>query len=105
MSTIQSRRAAAKKKAALFGAASIALYAAVFVFSQQILKFCAEGGLHNIAPVATVFLFSYVHGSFASNFWTACGIEASHNAGKKVVKTTEPRPAAPVARPRVHAAN
>lgn len=96
MSTIQSRRSTAKTKAILFGAISIALYAAVFTFSQPLLKLCAHGGMYTVIPVATVFLFSYVHGTFTGNVWTALGIEASHKAGKKAVKetgaTTQKRP-------------
>ncbi len=92
MSTIKSRRSSARNRAVVFGVLSVALYAAVFSFSKQFLHFCAQGGFYNVFPVATVFLFSYVHGSFASNVWTAMGIEASHTAGKKAVKETGARP-------------
>lgn len=95
MTTIKSRRSSAKTKAVVFGALSIALYAAVFSFSKPFLHLCAKGGFYNVVPVATVFLFSYIHGSFASNVWTALGIEASHKVGKKAVKETGTRPAAP----------
>lgn len=104
MSTIQSRRSAAKKKAAMFGVVSIGLYATVFAFSQPFLHLCAKGGFYNVLPVSTVFLFSYVHGSFASNVWTALGIEASSSAGKKATKETETA-VQPAARKRAQAAN
>ena len=96
MSTIKSRRSSARTKAAVFGVLSLALYAAVFTFSDQVLHFCARGGFYNVFPVATVFLFSYVHGSFASNAWTAMGIEASRTAGRKAVKETGTQPQAAV---------
>jgi hypothetical protein len=86
MSTIQSRRSQAKVRAAIFGVLSTALYATVFMFSDTILHYCARGGFYNVLPVATVFLFSYIHGSFASNTWTALGIEASSSSSKKVSK-------------------
>lgn len=86
MSTIESRRAEAKTKAAVFGVLSIGLYTTVFMFSETILEYCARGHFYNVLPVATVFLFSYIHGSFASNVWTALGIEASHASSKKVAK-------------------
>jgi hypothetical protein len=94
MSAIKSRRSRAKGKALLFGAASIALYAAVFTFSDTVLHYCARGGFYNVLPVSAVFLFSYVHGTFASNAWTALGIEASSKGAKKTAakeKTTKPQ--------------
>ncbi len=104
MSTIQSRRLAAKKRAAVFGVLSVGLYAAVFAFSQPFLQLCAKGGLYNVITVSTVFLFSYIHGSFASNVWTALGIEASSSATKKATKQTRPT-AQPAARKRAQVAN
>ncbi|MBU1247673.1 MAG: hypothetical protein KKB70_03160 [Proteobacteria bacterium] len=88
MSTIESRRSEAKTKAVVFGLMSTALYGTVFTFSEAILEYCARGHFYTLLPVATVFLFSYIHGSFASNVWTAIGIEASSSASKKVTKTT-----------------
>jgi hypothetical protein len=91
---MKSRRSRAKSKALLFGAASIALYATVFSFSDTVLHYCARGGFYNVLPVAAVFLFSYVHGTFASNAWTALGIEASTKSAKKSAakEKTTPKP-------------
>ncbi|MDD3580733.1 MAG: hypothetical protein PHW74_06915 [Desulfobacca sp.] len=77
------------------GAVSAALYAAVFTNSATVTTYFTKGGAYAILPVATAFLFSFVHGAFASNFWSALGIEASRTA-------TQPRPAArrPVRRER-----
>ena len=88
MSTIESRRSEAKKKAVVFGLLSTALYATVFAFSNTILEYCARGHFYTLLPVGSVFLFSYVHGSFASNTWTALGIEASSSSTKKASKDT-----------------
>jgi len=97
MTTIQNRRSRAKRKAALYGVLSIALYAAVFSFSQTVLSYCAKGGFYNVLPVTAVFLFSYVHGTFAGNVWTALGIEgsaASVRKGAEMAKRTK-KPARP----------
>ncbi|MDY7000812.1 MAG: hypothetical protein SVS15_03405 [Thermodesulfobacteriota bacterium] len=94
MSAIKSRQSRAKAKAVLFGAASISLYAAVFTFSDTVLHYCARGGFYNLLPVSAVFLFSYVHGTFASNTWTALGVEASSKSVKKTAAKdkTVPKP-------------
>ena len=64
----------------VFGAAAVALYAAVFTHSDFIADLSAKGGFYAVVPVVTVFLFSYVHGSFTGAFWSALGIEASKGA-------------------------
>ncbi len=63
----------------VYGAASVALYATVFSFSDPIMSFIAKGGIRALVPVAAVFLFSWIHGNFASNVWTALGIEPSRS--------------------------
>lgn len=82
----QDRKKKAKIKALLFGAVSIGLYASVFKFADPMVALYAKGGAYCLLPVSTVFLFSYVHGNFASNVWTALGIEASATAEKKTKK-------------------
>lgn len=61
----------------VFGAAAVALYAAVFTNTDFITNLSAKGGVYAVVPVLTVFLFSYIHGSFTGAFWSALGIEAS----------------------------
>lgn len=95
----QRKRAAGR--AMLFGILSIVLYAAVFMNSETIMHLFTRGGVFAVLPVATVFAFSYAHGSFASNVWSALGIEASKKATARKTAPAEKRPAAP--RPRVHA--
>lgn len=83
MTTVQERRKKAKGQAILFGVLSVGLYAAAFAFAEPMVTLFARGGAYCLLPVATVFLFSYVHGNFTGNVWTALGIEASAKAGKK----------------------
>ncbi|UZP67896.1 hypothetical protein N1030_02660 [Desulfovibrio mangrovi] len=86
MTTVQERRKKAKGQAIIFGALSVALYAAVFSFADTMVHLFAKGGLYTALPIATVFLFSYVHGNFTGNVWTALGIEASAKAGRATEK-------------------
>ncbi len=67
----------------IFGAMAVALYAAVFTHTDQIMTYFTKGGFYALLPVATVFLFSYVHGSFTSSFWSALGIEGSKATSQK----------------------
>lgn len=86
----------ARPKALLFGVLTASLYAAVFLNSTLVMKYFTKGGLYNILPVLTVFAVSYVHGSFASNVWTALGI----NASRKTPSATKEAPARQTQRPR-----
>ena len=74
-----------------FGAASAALYGAIFQFANPITELFSRGGMYAAMPIATVFLVSYVHGGFASNLWTALGITAKQPA-KAVQPTKTKRP-------------
>jgi hypothetical protein len=77
------------------GIAAAALYAAVFLNADTVMKYFTRGAWYAALPVATVFVFSFVHGAFASQFWSLMGIEAT--------KKVQPRPTAakrPVARKR-----
>ena len=48
-----------------YGLATAALYAAVFMNSDTIMNLFTKGGWYAALPVSTVFLFSYVHGTFS----------------------------------------
>lgn len=77
------------------GLAAAGLYAAVFLNADTVMKYFTRGAWYAALPVATVFVFSFVHGAFASEFWSLMGIEAT--------KKVQPRPTAakrPVARKR-----
>lgn len=76
-------------KTILFGALTVAMYGVVFSHADMITSLFARGSFWAAGPILTVFAFSYVHGSFASNLWSMLGINARTNA----------RPAAAVNRP------
>ncbi|MEW6264838.1 MAG: hypothetical protein AB1641_17325 [Thermodesulfobacteriota bacterium] len=86
------------RRTLLFGAMTAGLYAVFFAYSGLLVTLFAQGGLYALLPVGTVFLFSYFHGSFASNLWTSVGIVASVKTERKVaekvrrVEKREPRP-------------
>lgn len=71
-------------KMVIMGVISIALYAGLLLKQDIINSYTAQGGLYAFLPIATAFLFSFVHGSFTGDFWTVLGIEASKK--KKEVK-------------------
>jgi hypothetical protein len=84
------------KKTVFYGLMTIGLYAGVFSYADALAARFSQGALWAAGPIATVFVFSWAHGSFASNLWACLGI----TAGKRAVK----RPAVqPAARPRVRA--
>lgn len=62
-------------KTLAYGAATAALYAAVFLNSGLVMKYFTRGGWYAAMPVATVFVFSYFHGVFAGSLWSLLGIE------------------------------
>jgi len=59
-----------------FGLATGALYAAVFTNSGTIMTYFTKGSWYAALPIVTVFVFSLVHGTFASNVWSLLGISA-----------------------------
>jgi hypothetical protein len=94
-------------KTLIFGAMTAALYGAVFAYQEAIMHYWTKGGIYCLLPVATVFVFSYAHGSFTSYFWSALGIEGSKASStqqkEKHVSTTETAKKRPDTRPRVQA--
>jgi hypothetical protein len=73
------------------GLATAALYAAVFLNSGPIMKYFTRGGWYAALPIATVFIFSFVHGAFAHNLWSVLGIEATKKVQPQV-RTARPAP-------------
>lgn len=63
-------------KMMLFGAMSASAY--IFLFSHEaiVTETYTLGGWHAAFPVMTAFLFSFVHGAFASNLLSVLGLEA-----------------------------
>jgi hypothetical protein len=70
-----------------FGLATAALYAAVFTNSASVMSYFTRGGWYAALPIATVFMVSFVHGSFSHHVWELMGIRAPR-------KTAQPRPTA-----------
>lgn len=70
-------------KTLVFGALTAALYGMVFAYQETIMQYWTKGGIYTLLPVATVFVFSYAHGSFTGNFWSALGIEGSKASSLK----------------------
>jgi len=63
-------------KTALFGIVSLALYVEVFTNESFVRETWAKGGVYAVLPLATVFVFSFVHGSFANHLMTSLGLVA-----------------------------
>lgn len=63
-------------KMLLFGLVSIGLYALVFLNETFVRVTWAKGGVYAALPIVTVFVFSFVHGNFASYVFSVLGIEA-----------------------------
>ena len=78
------------------GVASVALYAAMFINTDFIMKYFTKGGIYAALPIITVFAVSFVYGPFTSNLWSLLGIEAT----KKVQPRVAPKRPAPRKRPR-----
>ena len=85
-------------KTAGLGIATAALYAAVFLNSGTVMKYFTRGGWYAALPIATVFVFSFVHGAFTHNVWEVLGIRASQKtvqtrptAAKRPVRRQRPR--------------
>jgi hypothetical protein len=70
-------------KTIVFGILSAALYAGVFAFADTIAAHFAQGSYWAAGPIATVFLFSYVHGEFTGNLWSVLGVEATRKTARK----------------------
>ncbi|NLI82086.1 MAG: hypothetical protein GX443_10435 [Deltaproteobacteria bacterium] len=87
-----------------FGMLTAALYAAVYLNAPVVMTYFTKGGVYAVLPIATVFLFSYVHGTFAGSLWSLLGIDAKRT---RLQERMEKRPAATRKisrpRPRLHA--
>ncbi len=85
-------------KTIVFGILSAALYAGVFAFADTIAAHFAQGSYWAAGPIATVFLFSYVHGEFTGNLWSVLGIEATRKATRPAETVSKPATVRPAAR-------
>ena len=74
-------------KAIVYGAASLALYALLFVYAGETVELARrtrEGEtIWFLAPIVIAFVFSLVHGAFTGAFWDAIGLgPADRKRGK-----------------------
>lgn len=73
-------------RAIVYGAASIALYALLFLYADETVELARrtrEGErAWFLVPVVIAFVFFYVHGAFTGYFWDAVGLKAA-GRGKK----------------------
>ena len=79
-------------KSLLYGTITAILYAAVFSHADTIAPYFAQGGYYAALPIATVFVFSFAHGTFAHNLWSTLGIEAVTKPATDRSRATAPRP-------------
>lgn len=59
-----------------FGAVSLLLYVLAFWNQDRLVGYMSLGSWYAALPIATVFLFSFVHGAFANYLWKVLGIRA-----------------------------
>lgn len=72
-------------KMIFFGLLTAALYGLIFANADWVMEHFTRGAWYAAMPVATVFLFSFVHGAFASHLWSVLGVGVSR-------KPAQPRP-------------
>ncbi len=75
----------------LFGAITAGLYAGVFMYADSVSELFSRGGYYAAFPIATVFVFSFFHGTFASMLWSVLGIEAVTKQAVKRPTVSVPR--------------
>ena len=71
--TVSGRRIA---RTSILGAATLILYAGLFLMERPILELSSRGGWYFLVPVAIAFVFSLAHGAFTGYFWDLLGIKA-----------------------------
>jgi hypothetical protein len=92
-------------KMILYGVVSVSLYAAVLNYQGLITAYFTRGALYAALPIATAFVFSFVHGGFTNYFWSVLGIEAKKSAVVRQTPKVErtDRVERPQPRPRLRA--
>ncbi|MBU0965696.1 MAG: hypothetical protein KKA54_04870 [Proteobacteria bacterium] len=60
----------------IFGAISISCYVLLFGNEKLVTETFTRGGIYTLLPVGAAFLFSFIHGAFASNLLSVLGLEA-----------------------------
>jgi hypothetical protein len=84
---MSSSRSASLAKAIAYGTASVALYAALFVYADETVELArrtrAGESILFLVPIAVAFVFSVVHGAFTGAFWAAIGLRPAVKKNKK----------------------
>jgi len=62
--------------AVIFGIASVGAYLLLFSNLDWVMENYTMGGWYAALPVGTAFVFSFVHGAFASNVLDSLGLTA-----------------------------
>lgn len=82
-----SERLSSGLKALVYGAASVALYAVLFIYADETVALARrtrEGeAILFLVPVIIAFVFSLVHGAFTAYFWDAIGFKAARKRETK----------------------
>ena len=86
MTTVKNKNTQAKEttkekkkpvvKMLLFGCISLAGYIYLMTHQDWVTELFTKGGSYAAYPILTAFLFSFIHGAFASNTLSVMGIEA-----------------------------
>ncbi|MBU0567570.1 hypothetical protein KJ693_07605 [bacterium] len=63
-------------KMIFFGVFSLTLYIIVFTHQDMVMEYFSRGKWYAALPVITAFIFSFVHGAFASHLISVMGLEA-----------------------------
>lgn len=63
-------------KLIIYGIGSVILYWLLLTNQDLIKQYFGRGGIYALLPIATAFVFSFIHGNFTSYFWTVLGVEA-----------------------------
>ena len=80
-------------KTLIYGVITAAFYAAAFSNADLLMSVFTRGGYYAAFPIATVFAFSFAHGSFASNLWSALGVEAITKSSEVRAEKVQRKPA------------
>lgn len=61
--------------AVIFGAVSLSMYVALFTHQGWVTDTFTKGGYYAAYPILAAFIFSFIHGAFASNLLSSLGLE------------------------------
>ncbi|MBI4685595.1 MAG: hypothetical protein HY755_10385 [Nitrospirae bacterium] len=88
MAQISNPRKKPVAKMFLLGIIAAALYATLLLKQDIINEYSGKGGFYALLPIATAFVFSFIHGSFTGNFWTLLGVEAAKKKKESTIKNS-----------------